>query len=198
LKKDRYGVVDDKAWTDEIARFMNKVVMTKLNAKQKAVLGNQIAVAAENGRKLEVRTNAFKIVNDLIEGPVCDRAAEIERETGFDDAMSPIDYEHFCATVLRRKGWKCEVTKASGDQGIDVLATKGGIRLALQCKMYSSPVGNAAVQEIVAAKVHVGATVAAVVATNGYTRSAHDLAHTTKTLLLHHGDLLRIEELVSA
>ena len=49
-------------------------------------------------------------------------------------------------------GWKTQVTKASGDQGCDVLAVKGRARVAIQCKYYSKPIGNKGVQEINAAK----------------------------------------------
>ncbi len=42
------------------------------------------------------------------------------------DLMSGLEFEQFVAELFERKGYKAEVTKASGDQGIDVIAEKGG------------------------------------------------------------------------
>ena len=47
-----------------------------------------------------------------------------------------------------------EITKESGDQGMDVIAEKNGIKIGIQAKCYSSKVSNKAVQEIVAAINH--------------------------------------------
>lgn len=40
-----------------------------------------------------------------------------------------------------------EVTQGSGDHGIDIIAEKNDVSYAIQCKCYSSNVGNAAVQQ---------------------------------------------------
>ena len=48
------------------------------------------------------------------------------------DSMSGYDFERWCARLLRRMSFSSvEVTKASGDQGVDVLAEKGGVRYAI-------------------------------------------------------------------
>lgn len=40
--------------------------------------------------------------------------------------MDGHEYEYACAQYLKRNGFtKVQVTKASGDQGIDIIATKG-------------------------------------------------------------------------
>ncbi len=60
-----------------------------------------------------------------------------------------------------------EVTQGSGDHGIDILAEKDGITYAIQCKCYSSNIGNSAVQQ-----AHTGKSLyhkdIAVVLTNRY------------------------------
>jgi hypothetical protein len=77
-----------------------------------------------------------------------------------------------------------------------VVAEKAGKRLVVQCKKYSSPVGNGAVQEIHAARVFENANFAAVVSNAGYTKSAKELARATSVFLLHHLDLLRIDRVL--
>ena len=76
--------------------------------------------------------------------------------------MSPPDYERLCADYMRDCGFDATVTKASGDQGVDVIARRPGLTVALQCKFYSSPVGNEAVQEVYAGKQFIGADIAVV------------------------------------
>jgi hypothetical protein len=95
-----------------------------------------------------------------------------------------IDFEYWCAAKLKKAGWTAVVSKASGDQGSDILASKGDKVVCIQCKRYSKPVGNTAVQEVVAAKVHNGATHSCVLATGGFTKSAKELASSTQTALI--------------
>jgi len=103
--------------------------------------------------------------------------------------MSPSAFEHHCADILRQQGWAAQTTRASGDQGIDVLAERAGVRIVIQCKYYSKPVGNAAVQEAFAALAHARAQIAAVVTNSRYTRSALQLGRDTGVYLLHVSDL---------
>lgn len=82
--------------------------------------------------------------------------------------MEGHDFEYYCADVLRENGFtNVEVTKGSGDHGIDILAEKDDITYAIQCKCYASDIGNAAVQQ-----AHTGKSIykkdIAVVLTNRY------------------------------
>lgn len=108
--------------------------------------------------------------------------------------LSPLAYEDYCALLLRDAGWQARTTPLQ-DQGVDVLATLRGTKAAVQCKMYSSPVGNRAVQEVVAGRLHYGAQIAVVVSTAPYTKSAYVLAASTHVLLLHHDQLPMLERL---
>lgn len=64
------------------------------------------------------------------------------------DEMSGQEFEGFCAKLLEGNGFSnIEVTKGSGDHGIDILAEKDDITYAIQCKCYSSDIGNSAVQQ---------------------------------------------------
>lgn len=117
-------------------------------------------------------------------------------EAQFDERMTPLEFEHYCAKVLRERQWNARVTQASGDQGVDIVAEKRGRRIVVQCKKYSKPVGNRAVQEIVAAIAHENADRGIVVATCDYTPAAARLAESNDVLLLHHSELRRIDRLL--
>ena len=109
------------------------------------------------------------------------------------DTMDGHRFEQYCASLLRQIGFiNVEVTKGSGDQGVDIVAVKDGIRYAVQCKCYSSDLGNTPVQEVNAGKTlykcHVG-----VVLTNRYfTAGAKELAEATGVLLWDRDELMRI------
>lgn len=109
-------------------------------------------------------------------------------DVSFED-LSPYDYEKQVAQSLSEMGWDTQVTKANGDQGCDVLAVKDRARVAIQCKYYSKPIGNKAVQEINAAKSYYDANFAAVVSNQSYTPAAKLLATKLQVALLHHSQL---------
>lgn len=105
-----------------------------------------------------------------------------------------MDFEHYCADLLKANGWQAQVTQASGDQGIDIIAEYDGKKAVFQCKKYASPVGNKAVQEVIEGKQFCGASIAAVVSNASYTQSAKQLANTTGVYLLHHSELAQFKE----
>ncbi len=100
------------------------------------------------------------------------------------DAMSGEEFEEFCANILRGNSYtNVEVTKASGDHGIDVLAFKDGLKYAIQCKRYSKPVGNKAVQEAYSGKGIYKADVAVVMSNMDFTPQAIEDARKLKVEL---------------
>lgn len=90
------------------------------------------------------------------------------------------EFEAYVALVLEDNGFKnIELTKGSGDQGADILAERGGISYAIQCKNYAGSVGNFAVQEAYAAAQFYGCERAAVICPREFTRGAKELAEGT-------------------
>lgn len=93
------------------------------------------------------------------------------------DSMDGHDFEHFCADILRKNGFtNVEVTQGSGDHGIDILAEKDDITYAIQCKCYSSNIGNAAVQQAFTGKKLYKKDVAVVLTNQYFTQQAKDEA----------------------
>lgn len=93
------------------------------------------------------------------------------------DSMEGHQFEHFCADVLKRNNFiNVEVTQGSGDHGIDILAEKDGISYAIQCKCYSSNIGNAAVQQAHTGKSLYHKDIAAVLTNRYFTAQAKEEA----------------------
>ena len=67
-------------------------------------------------------------------------------------SMTGREYEDLCGKILKSKGWLVKHTPASNDQGADLIASRENLKICIQCKRYSAPVGNKAVQEVIAGK----------------------------------------------
>lgn len=100
------------------------------------------------------------------------------------DGMEGHSFEEFCANLLRKNGFiNVEKTKGSGDQGVDILAEKDGIKYAIQCKCYSSDLGNKPIQEVFAGKSIYRCQVAAVMTNRFFTNGGLEAARATGVLL---------------
>lgn len=167
LHVDDYGNVDWSFFIKELHYFVEKNIKTKIDVPD------------------SLEHWVVEIVDTLIFDYENNSPAKVRN---LDD-VSPIDFEHECAELLNQTGWTARVTQASGDQGIDVIATYGNVKAVFQVKKYSQPVGNSAVQEIIAGKAFEQAHVAAVVTNSTFTASAKKLANATGVFLLHYSEL---------
>lgn len=99
------------------------------------------------------------------------------------DLMSGSEFENFVAKLFRKMGYSTRVTKTSGDQGIDVVATKGDDIVAIQAKCYSDVVGNHAIMEAVAGMKYYNANICMVITNRTFTKSAIELANANNVKL---------------
>ena len=100
------------------------------------------------------------------------------------DEMEGHDFEYYCADLLRKDGFSnVEVTKGSGDFGVDILAERDGISYAFQCKCYDKPIGVKAVQEVYAGRDFYNRMVGVVITNQYYTQPAVELAEKLKIIL---------------
>ncbi len=100
-----------------------------------------------------------------------------------------VDYENYIESLLQAGKFNVSRTPTTGDQGVDLVAEKNGIRIAVQCKYYSKPVGNKAVQEVIAGRDFYNCQVACVVSNNSFTSSARKIANVAKVLLLNESNI---------
>lgn len=110
------------------------------------------------------------------------------------DHMDGHDFEVWCAELLKKSGFtNVDMTGKSGDQGVDIVAQKDGIRYAIQCKCYSSNLGNTPVQEVNAGKAMYNCQVGAVMTNRYFTDGAKALAERNGILLW---DRDKIEQMI--
>lgn len=83
--------------------------------------------------------------------------------------MRPDEYEHVVAEYFKTKGYKTIVSQYSNDYGVDVFATKGKEKIAIQAKMFGDTprkINRQMVMELHGAKDYFDCT-KAIIATNG-------------------------------
>ena len=98
------------------------------------------------------------------------------RRADYDD-MDGWEFEEYVGELLVKDGYiHVEVTRGSGDQGVDVLAERDGVSYAIQCKHYQAKISNKAVQEAYAGAEFYGCDVPVVVTNSYFTPSAEELA----------------------
>jgi HJR/Mrr/RecB family endonuclease len=132
--------------------------------------------------------------------------------------MSGIQFEEFVAAVLRHNdayaplifrssrdsprlsglaergaGYEVNITNTTGDYGVDRIAAKHSVRIAVQCKRQARPVGVAAIQQAVAGAAMHRCTATMVVSNNLFTQPAQRLAQIHSCELV---DRFRLEQLV--
>lgn len=114
----------------------------------------------------------------------------------FDEGMTPLEFEQWVAAGLAKSGWRTRTVGGTGDQGADVIAGRDRLTAVIQCKLYSSPVGNKAVQEAAQRRRTPFSSVAAVVTNGGFTPSSA-AARCYRVLLLLHSEIECFEEMLS-
>lgn len=109
------------------------------------------------------------------------------------DRMEGHDFEYACADILSANGYSdVQVTQASGDYGIDVLASKNGNLYAIQCKCYQSAVGNHAVQEAYAGAAYYGGRIPVVMTNQNFTSAATNMAQNLGVQLWGRSEVSRL------
>jgi restriction system protein len=126
---------------------------------------------------------ALLVVWYLRSRPTTQTARELSQRFEAVRSMSGAQFEAFIADLFRAMGHQAVVLGGAGDQGVDVIVNRQGVRVAVQCKNHRKPVNNKAVQEVYAGARHHGCEEACVVAPAGYTRGAIDLARSTEVSL---------------
>lgn len=139
----------------------------KLNIKTQPKVDCEAIIKAEENWRREQR-GLSPIENELLE----------------IDKMEGHAFEEWCAALLRKNGFEnVLVTPGSNDQGVDIVAEKEEIYYAIQCKCYSSDLGNTPVQEVYAGKEMYNCQVAVVLTNRHFTEGAKALAKRTRVLL---------------
>ncbi|MFK5890006.1 MAG: restriction endonuclease [Flavobacteriaceae bacterium] len=197
--KDDYGDVVLKDWIKERDDFVNRkldFIFEKIIEECKNEL--DILFDFNSYPRYGLRSEVHYYFENHIFSQICELIDAMIQQTGTDvdyyittevNLSDPILFEESISGIFRNSGWNSRKTKSTGDQGADVIAKKEDNTCVVQCKLYSSPVGNKAVQEVYSAKNFYQGNIAVVVTNSSFTKSAKQLANSTNVILLHYKQL---------
>lgn len=105
-------------------------------------------------------------------------------------AMSGGEFERFIAKLYTRLGYSVSLTQGGADQGVDLILSKDGHKIAVQAKRWAGSVSNKAVQEAIAGKLYYGCSHGMIVTSSTFSNSAIALAAKDPTISLIDGKAL--------
>jgi restriction system protein len=197
VREDEYGQWIFEDWWREVDYFLDRVLTGGIDLDAALGQGSRSLNRTWVLPSGSYRPYAIDVVTDIVQAALQKQLDE-GHQVEFANSMSGADFERFCADELMRAGWRVQLIGASGDQGGDLIAEKDGLRVMIQCKKYSSPIGNTAVQEAFAGMRHHEASAACVVSNARYTTGARQLAASTGVYLLHYSQLCEFDSVVTA
>jgi HJR/Mrr/RecB family endonuclease len=182
---DQYGVVSYDQWQykNGIDYFIHRVLFNIKKPPQKVLESPSLHW-----------TDFYSILHKMIDETALKNENNVK--INFDENMDGISFELFCEKLLKNNNWETTLTKKTGDQGVDIIAIKYSTKVAIQCKKYSQPVGNKAVQEVIAGQKYYQTKYAVVVTNTTFTESSIQLANTAGVRLLHYNDLNYLDEIL--
>lgn len=174
-----YGNVESHKWHSEIGQFIAN------NPRMRESILELDAHCQTLGVAFDWAAHLMSFVDKVVKP--AQHLPEPSRSDG-------IGFERACLASLISAGWQANITKASGDQGVDIIARKDEMSIAVQCKNQNIPVGNGAVQEVHAGKTFYETDFAVVVSASGFTPSAVQLAQTLGVHLVDSSILNTLDE----
>lgn len=209
IRQGRYNTVDSSGWIQEILHFIEVRLGPSLKTLPLIKSGRVVVQVEELVRFVDFEVRAY-VEAEGAERSIRRNEAELTKSSPenaatlvptesvpvFDDD-DPLEFEKWCKDQLVAAGWIASLTSGSGDQGVDIVAIKKGVRAVFQCKLWRNPVGNKAVQEVFAGQTHYGASLAFVISESGFTRRAEELAERTSVLLITSRDLRSLDRFLS-
>lgn len=193
---DEYGDDNSKRWETELQRYYKEKIVNSLDA---AIEEAPESIFHEFS---DTRVDFFHwtmlqktFVDDAIIKSIdlYISLSDSNQEKTEQPRMTGIEYEIHIANIINNETkWSAEVTKSSGDQGADLVLSKGPLTAIIQTKYYSSKVGNNAIQEAYSAKKFYNSDLAFVVSNAEFTNSAKELAEKTGVKIVSEKELIEV------
>jgi len=173
VRKDRFGVRDISDWALQADRFLIS------SGYAPGTLNRHEAIASLTAD-----------IEHLAEGGYGAETARHAGDGGQEPAPSrSLAFHQRCAITLQRNGWATHVAAEPRSDGIDVFAENEDWVVGLHCRIYTHPVSDDVVAQLIRAASYYCLDAAAIVAPSGFTRDARAAAREGNVALLDRDDL---------
>lgn len=198
FKKEHALSWEEKNMDEQIYSFMMMPIINEKNKEQQAVFVYYLMIEfdidlfkySQYFKIITEKINQFKDEKDLEQFErkiynVSNENEKINKELKMHDIdlMTGSEFEHFISKLFQIWGYKTNITKKTGDQGIDVIAIKNGVKIGIQTKCYANAVSNKAVQEVAAGIKHHQLDKGMLITNNRLTQSAISLAESNEIVV---------------
>jgi len=179
---NEYGFEDASKWDGEKVRFAADLVKRHLH---KDVYDASVEA-----------TMVQFVAGYIVDAVVQDGTLESSEEQGNSSASNVskgIDFERRCIELLNENGWNAASTPKTGDKGVDIIATKRGLRVAIQCKHWEANIGSTAVQEVYTGSKFYDADAAVIIGKTHLTTQAAEIARKLRVVVAARDDIPTLE-----
>lgn len=129
------------------------------------------------GRTIEEHYDYYRALKNIKSVDIDTVRGDLHTELIKINSMDGLTFERYTANLLKLNGFvDAKTTQSTNDYGVDVIAFRHGDKYAIQCKNYSSTLGNSPVQEVYTGMAHYNASKAAVITNSYFTENAKKLA----------------------
>lgn len=184
---NEYGFEDTKEWDAEVTTFAREVV----GHHPQTANGNPALAVA-----LIHLVSAFMVDSALKDAAEGTTHSSGPAEPVVSSTRKGIDFEQHCMSVLQEGGWAPVSTPKTGDKGVDIVATKRGLRIAVQCKSWGANVGSSAVQQIYTGSKFYDADAAVLLSETPLTAQAEEIARKLHVIAATVEDIPTLEVII--
>lgn len=121
-------------------------------------------------------------------------ARELRTRAAFWQSLPGHRFEHELAPLFKRQGYDVDVTRGSGDGGVDIFLRRSGRTTVVQCKQTTHPVGPAAARELYACLMHFSADDGILATVGGVTAGVHKYFNGKPLRVMDLSEILRLHK----
>ncbi|MDD5457951.1 MAG: restriction endonuclease [Phycisphaerae bacterium] len=116
------------------------------------------------------------------------------REQYWEESLRGVEFEEELACLYSKLGYAVEVTKGSGDDGVDLFLRNDEEVIVVQCKGHGKPIGVGAIRDLYGAMIHFEANSAVLACPSGFTAGVLKFAADKPMQLISATDLVEMME----
>lgn len=171
VRTDIFSRFNNELTRSEKVRIDNRITRNLYNVEVEAQTRKEREFVEIQKEVEKIRTEYYELLNGSSE-----EISVSGKDLGLFD-MTPREFEVFSADLLGKMGYvDVELTQYTNDKGVDIIAYKGDVRYAVQCKRYKEPVGSPDMQKFIGAMMHAKADKGLFITTSRFTREAERMA----------------------
>ena len=116
------------------------------------------------------------------------------RQASYWQGLSGAEFERELRDLFAKVGYKAELTRSTGDAGVDIWLERDDRTTIVQCKRHEQPIGVEVARELYGVLMHEGADEAMIASVSGFTQGVEDFVQGKNIELLDLEDILKMQD----